>query len=272
MSNIIPTKITRPNGKTQQWQSLLTNRNKRVQSKKFIVEGVRPINTALSQNYEVDSVLYLSTKLSDWATNIINHQSKAKHYELSPDMMQKLSIKNDSLPELLLIVRNKELPLSKIKINNLRSNMVLVLDRPQNPGNIGAVIRSADALGAALVIIVGHSADIYDPKSVRASRGSLFALPVIAADSPKEVQAWATHAESKFTIVGLSEDGSKDLWDYNLTHPTVAVIGNETWGLSKQWKEVADSCALIPMKGTASSLNAASSAAIVMYEYARQCR
>jgi len=271
MSNVV-TKVTRPNGQTQQWQSLLTNRNKRSQTKKFIVEGVRPINSALAQDYEVDSLLYVSTKLSDWAAKIVSQQSAGKLYELSPEIMRELSEKNESLPELLLIVKNKELSLSKIKTSNLRSDMILVLDRPQNPGNIGAVVRSADALGAALVIITGHSADAYDPKSIRASRGSLFALPIVAAESPKDVQLWANQAKHNFTIVGLSEDSNDNLWDYDLTQPTIAVIGNETWGLSKQWKEVADSIALIPMKGTASSLNAASSAAIVMYEYARQCK
>jgi tRNA G18 (ribose-2'-O)-methylase SpoU len=272
LKNNSAVKVTRLNGQTQQWQSLLTNRSKRAQTKKFIVEGVRPINAALVQGYEVDSLLYVSSKLSDWANKIVSQQSKCKHYELSPEMMRELSEKNASLPELLLIVKNEESLLSKVKASDLRSNMVLVLDRPQNPGNIGAVVRSADALGAGLVIITGHSADMYDPKAVRASRGSLFALPIVTADSPKVVELWANQTKQNFKIIGLSEDSTNNLWDYDLTQPTIAVIGNETWGLSKQWKEVADSIALIPMQGTASSLNAASSAAIVMYEYSKQSK
>lgn len=78
------TRVTRLNGQTKEWQSLLTNRSKRAHSKKFFVEGVRPINAAISQNYEIDSLIYLSTKLSDWAINIIREQYECKHYELSP--------------------------------------------------------------------------------------------------------------------------------------------------------------------------------------------
>ena len=152
----------------------------------------------------------------------------------------------------------------------LRSKFVLVLDRPQNPGNIGAVVRSADALGASMVIITGHSADIYDPKAIRASRGSLFAIPVVTADSHDEVFRWFHAQKEQFAIIGLSEDGKQNLWEFNLTKPTIAVIGNETWGLSKQWKESCNDIAVIPMEGTASSLNAASSAAITLYEYAKQ--
>jgi 23S rRNA (uridine2479-2'-O)-methyltransferase len=264
------TRVTRPNVLSNQWQSLLSNRNKRLQSKKFIVQGVRPINAAIANGWHIDSVLFLSGKLSDWARNIITEQSESKHYELSAEMMKALGEKNESIPELILIVRNKDISLSKLKLSDLKSKFILLLDRPQSPGNIGAVVRSADALGAALVIISGHSADIFDPKSIRAGRGSLFALPVVTAESPKDVQLWENQQKESFTIIGLSEDGDKNLWSYDLRQPTIAVIGNETWGLGKQWKEISDGIAVIPMHGTASSLNAASSAAIVMYEYSKQ--
>lgn len=234
------------------------------------MQGVRPINAAIANGWQIDSVLFLSGKLSDWAYTIITEQSGCKHYELSPEMMKSLGEKNESIPELIVIVMNKDISLSKLKSSDLKSKFILLLDRPQSPGNIGAVVRSADALGAAMVIIAGHSADIFDPKSIRASRGSLFAVPVVTVESPKDVQLWENQQKETFTTIGLSEDGDKNLWSYDLRQPTIAVIGNETWGLSKQWKEISDGIALIPMHGTASSLNAASSAAIVMYEYSKQ--
>lgn len=262
--------VTRPNGLFQQWQSLLHNRTKRTQSGKFIIQGVRPINAAMNQQLEIDTVLYKYGAISDWAKNLLGETTEAKTYQLSVELMKTLGEKTDDTPELLLIAKIPTASLSTVKLTDLRSKFVIVLDRPQNPGNIGAVIRSADALGAAMVIIAGHSADIYDPKSIRASRGSLFALPVVKSDSPSDIQQWIVKQHTDFAIIGLSEDSDKQLWDYDLRQPTIAVIGNETWGLSKQWIDVCTNLALIPMEGSASSLNAASSAAITLYEYAKQ--
>lgn len=263
-------KVTRQNGQFQQWQALLNNRTKRNQSEKFFVQGVRPINAAIKQRLVIDSVLYKSGKLSDWASQLVDNNRFAKQYELSPDLMKELGEKNGDVAEVLLIAKTPKNTLADIAPKTLRSNFILVLDRPQNPGNIGAVVRSADSLGAAMVIITGHSADIYDPKSVRASRGSLFALPVVTSDSPMNVMQWLKRYNGNFNVVGLSEDGNDVLWNVDLTKPTIAVIGNETWGLSKQWKDTCTTFAAVPMQGTASSLNAASSAAITLYEYSRQ--
>lgn len=265
-------KVTRHNGQFQQWQSLLTNRTKRTQRGKFFVQGVRPINAAIKQGLIVDTVLYKSGKLSDWAKQLIASITSAKQFELLPGLMKELGEKNEDVGEVLLIVKTPKNSLADIALENLKSSFILVLDRPQNPGNIGAVVRSADSLGSAMVVITGHAADMYDPKSVRASRGSLFALPVVTANSPVVVTEWLKHQNAGFAIVGLSEDGNDLLWDIDLTKPTVAVIGNEAWGLSKQWKDTCTHLAAIPMSGTASSLNAASSAAIVLYEYARQLK
>lgn len=263
-------KVVRPNEQFRQWQSLLTNRTKRARSGKFFVQGVGPINAAIKQQLAVDSLLYRSGKLSDWAKRVISGNKSAKRYELSPDLMKELGEKNEDAPEVLLIVKTGKNTLAELALDDLRSRFVLVLDRPQNPGNIGAVVRSADSLGAAMVIIAGHSADIYDPKSVRASLGSLFALPVITADSPVAVTEWIKRQETNFNVVGLSEDSDDLLWDFDLTEPTIAVIGNETRGLSKQWKNTCTNFLAVPMQGTASSFNAASSAAITLYEYSRQ--
>lgn len=265
-------KVLRINGLFQQWQSLLSNRTKRAQSGKCIIQGVRPINAAIAQELVVDAVLYRESNLSDWAKDTILKSKANKSYELSTELMKMLGEKDDDTPELLLIVKTPMPSLGDMQLNKLRSKFILVLDRPQNPGNIGAIVRSADALGAAMVIITGHAADMYDPKAIRASRGSLFALAVVTADSPLTVTEWARKQKVGFTVIGLSEDGDKNLWNYDLKLPTIAVIGNETWGLSKQWKEACTDIALIPMQGTASSLNAASSAAITLYEYERQMK
>ena len=148
--------------------------------------------------------------------------------------------------------------------------LAVTFDRPASPGNIGTLIRSADAFGAHGLIVTGHAADPYDPKSVRASTGSLFAVPVVRAASHADVIRWARTGPA--TIIGTDEKGEADIADIDLTGPAVIVIGNEATGLSEAWRQACDVIARIPITGAASSLNAAGAATVVLYEAARQRR
>ena len=123
------------------------------------------------------------------------------------------------------------------------------------------------------MIVTGHAADPYDPRSVRASTGSLFAVPVVRVASHRDVLGWVSDLRQggvPAEIVGTDEDGDVDLAAYDLTGPRVVVIGNETRGLSASWREASDRIVRIPMTGAASSLNAAMAATVVLYEAARQ--
>ncbi|WFR70989.1 TrmH family RNA methyltransferase [Prescottella defluvii] len=149
----------------------------------------------------------------------------------------------------------------------------VAFDRPTSPGNLGSVIRSADSFGAAGVIVTGHAADPYDSAAVRASTGSLFAVPTVRAPSPRDVAAWVeSHraAGVPIQIVGTDENGDADVYDVDLTLPTLLVVGNETTGLSAAWRDGVDRLVRIPMTGSASSLNAANAASVVLYEAMRQ--
>jgi TrmH family RNA methyltransferase len=149
----------------------------------------------------------------------------------------------------------------------------VAFDRPSSPGNIGTVVRSADAFGAAGLVVTGHGADPYDPRAVRASTGSLFAVPVARAEGPAEVLAWVDarrRAGVPVTVLGTDEHGPVDVAARDLTGPTLVVIGNETSGLSEAWRAACDVIARIPISGAASSLNAASAATVLLYEAARQ--
>jgi TrmH family RNA methyltransferase len=121
--------------------------------------------------------------------------------------------------------------------------------------------------------VTGHAADVYDPKSVRASTGSLFALPAVRVPSQREVVAWLErHRElgHRIAVVGTDEEGEADLFDFDLTGPVLLLVGNETKGLSAAWRELCDHTVRIPMAGSASSLNAAGAATAVLYEVSRQ--
>jgi 23S rRNA (uridine2479-2'-O)-methyltransferase len=266
-------KVTTRNAAFQQWQALLTNRGKRQRAGEFLVHGVRPITLAVHHGWEISTLLYPDRhELSTWARGILE-EAGATRVALAPELMHELGGKDDKPPELLAVVRWPADQLDRIPAEP--GMLVVVFDRPASPGNIGTLIRSADAFGASGVIITGHAADPYDPKAVRASTGSLFAVPVVRAASHRDVLDWATGLRGgglPVQIAGTDEHGEAEIACHDLTGPAIVVIGNETHGLSAAWRAICDHILRIPISGTASSLNAASAATVVLYEAARQRR
>ncbi|MFG3423806.1 TrmH family RNA methyltransferase [Micromonospora sp. NPDC049460] len=265
-------KITTRNASFQQWQALLTNRNKRQRLREFLVQGVRPITLALEQGWEIRALLYPDRQvLSRWCRDLLDQVSTTR-VALAPELMHELGGKEEEAPELLAVVAQPEDSLGRIPVGP--KMLVVVFDRPKTPGNIGTLIRSADAFGASGVIITGHAADPYDPKAVRASTGSLFALPVVRVASHREVLDWVAAMRAsglpQVQIIGTDEHGEVDVAAHDLTRPTLLLVGNETHGLSSGWQEASDRMVRIPIVGAASSLNAAAAGTVVLYEAARQ--
>ena len=265
-------RITTRNATFQQWQALLTNRTKRQRAGEFVVQGVRPIMLAVEHGWQVRVLLHPDGReLSRWARGILDRVSGASRVALAPDLMHDLGGKDDESPELLAVVGLPDDRLSRIPTGS--DMLVMVFDRPTTPGNIGTLVRSADAFGASGVVVTGHAADPYDPKAVRASTGSLFAVPVVRVPSHREVIDWATSSREGGTpveIVGTDEHGDLDIADHDLTGPKIIAVGNETHGLSAAWRQSCDRMVRIPIAGAASSLNAATAATVVLYEAARQ--
>jgi tRNA G18 (ribose-2'-O)-methylase SpoU len=272
-------RVTTRNARFQQWQALLGNRNKRQRSGEFLVQGVRPITLAVQHGWQVRALLYDADRsLSQWAAEILE-QVAATRVAVAPELLAELGEKTEAPPELIAVVALPPDDLGRIPVHSQMT--VVVFDRPTSPGNIGTLIRSADALGAAGVITTGHAADVYDPKAVRASTGSLFAIPTIRASGSQPVLDWVTDLRSRgleLRIVGTDEAGEAEVHDQDLTGPTLLLVGNETAGLSAAWRQAADHLVRIPMvtapgrPSGASSLNAATAASIVLYEAVRQRR
>ena len=264
-------RVTTRNARFQQWEALLGNRTKRQRGAAFIVQGVRPISMAIQAGWEIRELLYnADANLSTWARQTLD-QLRTTRIAVAGELMHELGAKADSAPELLAVVGMPDDDLDRIAIGT--DLLVVVFDRPTSPGNIGTLIRSADAFGARGVIVTGHSADVYDPKSVRASTGSLFSLPVVRVPSHRPVLDWITELRDRDVdarLVGTDENGDLDIAEYDFTAPTVVLVGNETTGLSSAWRDACDHLVRIPMAGTASSLNAATAASVVLYESARQ--
>lgn len=258
------------NAAWQQWETLLRNRRKRTRAGLFLVQGVRPINLALEHGWAFDAILVdIDRDLSSWARDTID-AAGCDTYLLTPDLMADLGEKDDGPPELIAVVSQRRPGLDSLSTHE--DFLGVVFDRPSSPGNLGSVVRSADAFGADAVMVTGHAADPYDPQAVRASTGSLFSLPVLADLSTAEILAWAADSPVRPTVIGTDEHGEVELSHQDLTGPVLLVVGNEAAGMSQAWREGADRLASIPIGGSASSLNAASAASVCLYEAVRQRR
>jgi TrmH family RNA methyltransferase len=258
--------IDKRTDEVQLLEALRSNRQKRDRQQRFVVEGVRNIDAAVASGWTIHTVIgHSGAPRSRWADGVAAATEGAERLELAPTVFDLLTDR-DQRPELLLVV---EIPRRLLDdLPSADAMVVVVLDRIANPGNLGTIVRTADALGAHAIVTVGHSAHAYDPQTVRASTGSLFAVPVVPVDGPAELEPWCR--ARRMTIVALDEAGDADLTDVDITRPCALVLGNETSGLSQALRDMADITARIPIGGTASSLNIAVATGIVLHELARR--
>jgi len=261
--------VSTANAAYQRIEVLKRNRTKRHRYGEFVVEGVRGINGALAADWVVRTFAYArGRQLSRWASSILATSSAESHLEMDPSLFETLSEK-DEPSELLAVVETRPDAVDRLPVKP--GMVVVVIDRPASPGNLGTLIRSCDAFSASAVIVTGHGVDLYDPATIRASVGSFFALPCISLSSHREVAAWVAdvrRSHAALRIVGTDEGGSRRLREYEWPSEAVIVVGNETSGLSHAYRELCDDIVSIPMTGSASSLNAAVATSIVLYEVA----
>jgi len=261
--------MTARNAAFQRFETVKRNREKRTRQGVFFVEGVHPIEQAIRFGWSFEALGYAAdTRLSGWANDMRSRARADVEYQIAPALMDELSEREERC-ELIALVKQRRDGLERMSRAE-GSPFWVLFDRPQNPGNLGTVIRSADAFGAAGLITTGHGADFYDPQCVRASIGTVFALPFAALESVEAAMDWVDALPVRPRIVGTSAHGTGLIDQTDLTGPTLLLIGNETFGLSKAWKEACDELALIPIHGAASSLNAGCAASICLYEIARQ--
>lgn len=246
----------------------MANRTKRQRAGEFLVHGVRPISLALAAKWPVRTLLFNADRsLSSWARDVLA-RNPVDHIAMSAELMHELGEKTDETPELIAVLALPSDSLDRLSLS--ADTLGVVFDRPANPGNIGTLVRSADAFGASAVLVTGHAADPYDPRSIRASAGSIFGLPTVRVPSHREVLDFLDVAPIRPLLVATDENGDVDIAAADLTGPLLFLIGNETVGLSTAWRSAADLTVRIPITGLASSLNAASAATVALYEAARQ--
>lgn len=272
-------KIYAKNADYQKFEVLRSNRNKRYKYGEFLVEGVRNLNEAVKNGWEISSFLYAAERpLSGWAREMLSKVSCRVHYELAPALMAELSGKEDT-SELLAVVKMREDRLSLLEEHFIRSGretpLFVLFDRASNRGNLGTLLRSCDALGADGLILTGHAVDLYDPEVVVASMGSFFHVPAVRAADNETVFRFIAEMKERypgFLTVGTTAHKQYPIDRQDLTGPLLLMVGNETDGLCHAFKEGCDLLCTIPMaeSSSASSFNVACAATVMLYEAARQ--
>lgn len=265
----------------QTLEALRDNRTKRNQRGVFLVEGVRAINQAVQHGWRVEAFIHAAERaLSDWASGLLARGLAERHIALSEPLLARLSAREETSELLATVALPDDDPVridtridARLAAGVQHAPLVVVFDRPASPGNLGSLIRSGDALGADGLLVVGHGADVYDPECVRASTGSLFALPAVRVHQREVLERWLQAFAVRWPglrLVGADEAGAVALHEHDFRTPTVLLLGNETFGLSAAWRARCDVLVRIPMQGAASSLNVACAGSILLYEVARQ--
>ncbi len=260
-------KIYSENDVFQNIEKLRRSREKRNHLGQFLIEGVRNINNALKYSWPIAAFLYSpEMKLSGWAKDILTSSKAKLHYEIPLALLQKLSGKTET-SELLATAEIPKDDFERIHLHN--DFLAVVFDRPASPGNLGTIIRSGDAFDINGIVVTGHAVDVYDPETISASTGSLFALPIVRKPSHTNLLPWFAELREQLgelQIIGTDEKGESSVKDADFKKPTILLVGNETWGLSAAYRELCSKTVRIPMQGSASSLNVASATSIILYE------
>ena len=260
------------NSTYQKFEVLKTNRNKRYRYNEFLVEGVRSLKEAASNHWKIKNFLYNKDSLSDWAKDMIRSVKTEENYCLTEELLRELSGKTDG-SELMAVIEMREDRLENVQLSE--NPFIVLFDRPSNKGNLGTMIRSCDALGADMLIITGHAVDLYDPDVVVSAMGSFFNMPVVRIADNNLLFDYIDKMKKQypgFLTVGTTAHKENPVYKVDMTHPLMLMMGNETMGLNKAFKDYCDVLCTIPMSpdSYASSFNVSCAASILMYEIVRQ--
>lgn len=229
----------------------------------FVVEGLRELQHCMEAGYEVDT-LFICPSLLD--LNIVS-LPESRTFELSKEVYDKVAYRGTTegiIAEVKVHENGLEQLAGKLKSD---SPLIVVLESVEKPGNLGAVLRSADAAGVDAVIVCDPLTDLYNPNLIRSSIGAVFTVPVAICTSEECI---AFLMANKIQILTAQLQDSELYYNTPMDGPTALVMGTESTGLTNQWREAADAHIRIPMLGRLDSLNVSVSAAILMFEAVRQ--
>ncbi|MFD3156122.1 TrmH family RNA methyltransferase [Haloimpatiens sp. FM7330] len=240
----------------------LKEKKHRVKSKTFLVEGFRFVHEALKSNSNVKYVFICENVKEKWENVYKNLDlNNTKRFIVSENVLKVIS-NTDNPQGVVAVVANKE--------NNLKkqNGFYILADKIQDPGNMGTIIRTAHASGAAGVIITKGTVDVYNDKTLRSTMGSIFNIPVIEDKDLSTIRKLKT--EGFKLVASYLDSESEDFYDVSLKENVILAVGNEGNGISTDILQLSDIKVKIPMPGGTESLNAAVAASVMMYETLRQ--
>ena len=241
----------------------LKKRAFRERDRRFLVEGAQAVGEALGRADGLSALFH-----TDTAHPLVGRAADAgvEVVHVGHEVMGKLT--STVTPQGLLGVATfVDVDLAGVPEG---PGCLAVLHEVRDPGNAGTVLRSADAAGASGVVFTSSSVDVYNPKTVRATAGSLFHLPVVRGIDTQAAIAEARRREMR--VLAMDADGEADLYEVDLTDPVTFVFGNEAWGLPREVAALADATVRVPLHGRAESLNLAAAATVCLFEWARRQR
>lgn len=246
----------------KQWTQLQERARMRKQSGQFLLEGQRELRLALKGGYEV--IQFLFCPELGGSETMLSHPSEAERIELSKAVYQKLAYR-DTTEGILAVVKAKSHRLEDLVLP--KNPLILVAEAIEKPGNVGALLRTADAANIDAVILANPRSDIYNPNTIRSSVGCVFTNQ-IALGTTEEVIDFLR--ANNITIYSAILQEAQPYHEQNFTQATALVVGTEATGLTDPWRTVSDQNIIIPMQGAIDSMNVSVAAAVLLFEAKRQ--
>jgi TrmH family RNA methyltransferase len=243
----------------------LEHRQEREQTGQFFIEGIRIVGEAVQMEAGVETMVYAPDLLrSQFALDLVQTQQErgVLCLEVTPEVFKSLSAK-DGPQGIAAVVRQRWERLEGVRLAD--ELCWVALDEAQDPGNIGTILRTGDAVGSAGLILLGNSADPYDPVALRASMGAVLSQRLVKA-SFAEFVYW----KQDYTVIGTSGASATSCRNVMYPRPVVLLMGSERQGLSQQQQAVCDLVVSIPMVGRSDSLNLAVATGVILYELFHQ--
>ena len=253
------------NGRVKRLVALRESSSLRRSGGEAVVEGVREIERCSLAGYNIKEVYCCPALIDEAALPLLQRRCDgALWIEVTAEVYAKAALRATT-EGVLAVVSTPRLSLDDLRLPD--NALLLVAEGVEKPGNLGAMLRTADAAGVNALVVCDPLADPFNPNSIRASLGAIFTVPTVCTTS-RECIAWLR--ERGFTILTAQLQDSRYYYDTDMTGPTAIVVGTEATGLSNEWREAATGHILIPMLGVVDSLNVSASAAILVYEAVRQ--
>jgi len=240
----------------------------RIRRKKgqFLIEGLRELSIALKGNYSVDKILFLPKIIEIKSIeDLFIGKQIPELIAITNDVYKKLAYR-ETTEGIISLAKTKDHSIDKLKISK-KNPLILIGEAIEKPGNIGAILRTADAANIDAVIIANAKTDLYNPNVIRSSVGCVFTNNVITG-SNEEIISWLK--TNNINIYSAALSASKPYTDIDFEKPSAIVVGTEATGLTKDWLEASTQNIIIPMEGEIDSMNVSVSVAIILFEAKRQ--